>query len=299
MVGRTHGIHAEPTTFGLKLLVLHEELRRGRERLARARARPRSARSRARSAPSRTSSRRSRRRSARASASASSPPHPGRAARPPRRVGQRAGAARLACDQIAVELRHLARTEVREVEEEFGEGQKGSSAMPHKRNPWRLENVSGLARVLRGYALGGAREPGALARARHQQLLGRARGLPDASLALDFMLQRLAGLVETLVVYPERMRENLELDARPGVQRRAAARAGAQGLSREDAYRLVQRHAMETWERGGDFRERVLGDPADRARARRRRRSTAPSTSATRCATSTRSSSARSRRRTP
>ena len=165
-------------------------------------------------------------------------------------------------DKIAVELRHLARTEVREVEEEFGKGQKGSSAMPHKRNPWRLENVSGLARVMRGYAVAGL-ENLALWHERDISNSSVERVIfPDATATLDFMLQRLAGLVETLVVDPERMRENLELTrglAFSGTLLLALAR---KGLSREDAYRLVQGHAMETWSQGGDYRDRILADPA-------------------------------------
>jgi len=166
------------------------------------------------------------------------------------------------CEQVAVELRHLARTEVREVEEEFGKGQKGSSAMPHKRNPWRLENVSGLARVVRGYAVA-ALENLALWHERDISNSSVERMvLPDAAGLVDFALQRLAGLVETLVVYPERMRENLELSRGLVFSGALLLELARKGLSREDAYRLVQRHAMETWERGGDFRERVLADPA-------------------------------------
>jgi adenylosuccinate lyase len=163
-------------------------------------------------------------------------------------------------DKFAVELRHLARTEVREVEEEFGAGQKGSSAMPHKRNPWRLENVSGLARVMRGYAVAGL-ENMALWHERDISNSSVERVVfPDATATLDFMLHRFAGLVETLVVRGERMRENLELTrglAFSGALLLALAR---KGLSREEAYRLVQRHAMETWDQGGEFRDRVLAD---------------------------------------
>jgi adenylosuccinate lyase len=163
-------------------------------------------------------------------------------------------------DKIAVELRHLARTEVREVQEEFGSGQKGSSAMPHKRNPWRLENVSGLARVMRGYA----------AAAMENQALWHERDIsnssvervvfPDGCTLLDFMLERSANLVDTLVVFPERMRENLELTRGLAFSGTLLLRLAEKGATREDAYALVQRHAMETWDRGGDFRERILGE---------------------------------------
>jgi adenylosuccinate lyase len=262
MVGRTHGVHAEPTTFGLKLLVLHEAVRRSRERLARATCQASVGK---------------------ISGAVGTHAHLGPEIEEEicRRLGvgfesaatqvvQRdrhaewiCAQALLAstCDQVAVELRHLARTEVREVEEEFGKGQKGSSAMPHKRNPWRLENVSGLARVVRGYAVA-ALENLALWHERDISNSSVERVvLPDASLALDFMLHRLAGLVETLVVYPERMRENLELTRGLVFSGTLLLELARKQLAREDAYRLVQRHAMETWERGGDFRERVLADP--------------------------------------
>jgi adenylosuccinate lyase len=262
-VGRTHGVHAEPTTFGLKLLVFQQEMLRNRERLARA--------------VSQASV-------GKISGAVGSFAHlePAVEEAVCARLGigfepvatqvvQRDRHAELvstlalvgsSCDKIAVELRHLARTEVREVEEEFGRGQKGSSAMPHKRNPWRLENVSGLARVIRGHAVA-ALENLALWHERDISNSSVERVvLPDATIALDFMLHRLAGLVETLVVYPERMRENLDLTRGLVFSGTLLLELARKGLSREDAYALVQGHAMETWERGGDFRERVLADPA-------------------------------------
>ena len=164
-------------------------------------------------------------------------------------------------EKIAVELRHLARTEVREVEEEFGRGQKGSSAMPHKRNPWRLENVSGLSRVMRGYAVA-ALENLALWHERDISNSSVERIVfPYATATLDFMLHRLAGLVETLRVYPERMRANLDLTRGLCFSGQLLLALTQKGLSREEAYALVQAHAMETWEQGGDFRERILGEP--------------------------------------
>jgi adenylosuccinate lyase len=163
-------------------------------------------------------------------------------------------------DKIAVELRHLARTEVREVQEEFGKNQKGSSAMPHKRNPWRLENVSGLARVMRGYAVSGL-ENMALWHERDMSNSSVERMLfPDATATLDFMLTRLAGLVETLVVSPERMQANLELTRGLAFSGTLLLALAQKGISREDAYRLVQGHAMATWDEGGEFRDRVLAD---------------------------------------
>jgi adenylosuccinate lyase len=262
-VGRTHGVHAEPTTFGLKLLVFQQEMLRNRERLGRALCQASVGK---------------------VSGAVGTFAHlePAVEEAVCARLGlgfepvatqvvQRDRHAELvstfalvasSCDKVAVELRHLARTEVREVEEEFGRGQKGSSAMPHKRNPWRLENVSGLARVIRGYAVA-ALENMALWHERDISNSSVERViLPDAAMALDFVLHRLAGLVETLVVYPERMRENLDLTRGLVFSGTLLLELAAKGLSREDAYRLVQKHAMDTWERGGDFRERVLADPA-------------------------------------
>jgi len=261
-IGRTHGVHAEPTTFGLKLLVFHEEMRRNRARLERALGE---------AAVGKVSGA--------VGTFAHLPPEVeeavcGRlgigfepvATQVVQRDRHAAFVATLALvasslEKFAVELRHLARTEVREVEEEFARGQKGSSAMPHKRNPWRLENVSGLARVMRGYAVA-ALENLALWHERDISNSSVERIVfPDATATLDFMLHRFAGLVETLVVYPERMRENLELTRGLAFSGALLLALTARGVSREDAYRLVQRHAMETWDRGGQLRERVLADP--------------------------------------
>ena len=164
-------------------------------------------------------------------------------------------------EKFSVEFRHLARTEVREVQEEFGAGQKGSSAMPHKRNPWRFENVCGLARVMRGYA-SAAMENQALWHERDMSNSSVERVIfPDAMTLLDFMLERFAGLVDGLVVDALRMRENLDLTRGLAFSGTLLLELTRKGLSREGAYALVQRHAMETWDHGGDFRERVLADP--------------------------------------
>ncbi|MDH3685499.1 MAG: adenylosuccinate lyase [Myxococcales bacterium] len=262
-VGRTHGIHAEPTTFGLKLLVFAEEMRRGRERLERAIEQAAVGKI-----------------SGAVGTFAHLEPAVEEAVCARLGIGFEPVATQVvqrdrhaefcgalailasSLDKFAVEFRHLARTEVREVEEEFGKGQKGSSAMPHKRNPWRLENVSGLARVVRGYA-GTALENLALWHERDISNSSVERViLPDATTVLDFMLQRSAGLIDTLVVHPERMRANLELTRGLVFSGTLLLELAGKGLSREDAYRLVQKHAMDTWERGGDYRERVLGDPA-------------------------------------
>ncbi|MDJ0851261.1 MAG: adenylosuccinate lyase [Myxococcota bacterium] len=261
-IGRTHGVHAEPTTFGLKLLVFQAEMERNLARLDRALEEACVGKI-----------------SGAVGTFAHLPPDLEEAVCARLGIGFEPAATQVvqrdrhahlmsvlalvasSVDKFAVELRHLARTEVREIEEEFGKGQKGSSAMPHKRNPWRLENVSGLARVVRGYAVA-ALENTALWHERDISNSSVERMIfPDATATVDFMLERFAGLVDTLRVFPERMRENLELTrglAFSGTLLLALAR---RGLTREDAYALVQGHAMDTWEKGGDYRDRVLADP--------------------------------------
>jgi adenylosuccinate lyase len=132
--------------------------------------------------------------------------------------------------------------------------------MPHKRNPWRLENVTGLARVMRGYA-SAALENQALWHERDISNSSVERVIfPDATATLDFMLQRLARLVETLVVFPDRMRENLDLTRGLAFSGTLLLALAAKKLPREEAYAIVQKHAMDTWDHGGDYRERILGD---------------------------------------
>ena len=261
-IGRTHGVHAEPTSFGLKLLVFHEEMERQQVRLARALAEAAVGKI-----------------SGAVGTFAHLPPEVETAVC--RRLGigfepvatqvvQRDRHAALmsslaliasSLEKFSVEFRHLARTEVREVQEEFGAGQKGSSAMPHKRNPWRFENVCGLARVMRGYA-SAALENQALWHERDMSNSSVERVIfPDAMTLLDFMLERFAGLVDALVVDAVRMRENLDLTRGLAFSGTLLLELTRKGLSREGAYALVQRHAMEAWDHGGDFRERVLADP--------------------------------------
>jgi adenylosuccinate lyase len=254
-------VHGEPTTFGLKLLVFWAELRRGRARLARAldevvvgkvsgavgtfaHLDP---------AVEEAVCRR---------LGIGFEPAATQVVQRDRHAAFGAALALLAgsLDKFAIEFRHLARTEVREVQEEFGRGQKGSSAMPHKRNPWRFENLSGLARVVRGHALA-ALENTALWHERDMSNSSVERiTLPDATTLLDFMLHRFAGLVEGLVVVPENMRRNLELTHGLVFSGTLLLALAETGLSREEAYALVQGHAMETWEHGGDFRRRIEGD---------------------------------------
>ena len=179
-------------------------------------------------------------------------------------------------DRFATEIRHLARTEVREVEEPFGRGQKGSSAMPHKRNPITAERICGIARVVRANALVGLENVALW----HERDISHSSAerivLPDSFLAVDYMLDRFAWLVEGLVVREERMRENLESSHGLFFSQRLLLALVESGLTRDEAYRLVQRNAMRAWDEGVDFRELVRGGRRDRGprRPRRRLRST-------------------------
>jgi len=168
-------------------------------------------------------------------------------------------------ERLATEVRHLQRTEVLEAEEFFAPGQKGSSAMPHKRNPVLSENLTGLARLVRAYALP-ALEDVALWHERDisHSSVERVIG-PDATVTLDFALARLTGLVESLVVYPERMRENLDRLGGLIHSQRVLLALARGGLSREAAYALVQRHAMRVFAERGDFLASLLADSEVRA----------------------------------
>ncbi len=256
-IGRSHGIHAEPTTFGLKLAGHYAEFARNRARLVAARAEIGTC---AMSGAVGTYAHVSPEVERRVAATL------GLAAEPiSTQIIPRDRHAAYFCtlaviasgiERLAIEVRHLQRTEVREAEEFFHAGQKGSSAMPHKRNPVLSENLTGLARLVRS-AVVPALENVALWHERDisHSSVERAIG-PDATATLDFALARAAGLIETLVVYPERMRANLESlggVVQSGEVLLALARAG---LSREDAYTLVQRHAMGVWESLGSGAER-------------------------------------------
>ena len=164
-------------------------------------------------------------------------------------------------ERFSVEIRHLQRTEVREVMEGFTAGQKGSSAMPHKRNPILTENLCGLARLVRSYAQA-CFENVALWHERDISHSSVERvAVPDACIALDFMLRRFNGVVTNLVVSPERMMENLELTRGTVFSGHLLLALVDKGISREDAYQLVQQHALAAWEGGATLQERVQGDP--------------------------------------
>ncbi len=261
-IGRSHGIHAEPITFGLKLISWYAEVKRHLSRLRRAREEI---------AVGQISGAVG----TYASISPSVEKHVMEklGLRPETVSTQIVPRDRHAVffsvlaqigtsiERFTTEIRHLQRTEVREAEEKFGKGQKGSSAMPHKRNPILSENLAGLARLLRGYAVT-AMENVPLWHERDISHSSAERVIgPDACILMDFMLFRFTGLVEGLVVYEERMKENLE-SGRGIIFSGALLLALADhGMLREDAYRLVQKHAMAAWEAPPSLKERVLADP--------------------------------------
>jgi adenylosuccinate lyase len=164
-------------------------------------------------------------------------------------------------ERFCVEIRHLARTEVREVEEPFAQGMKGSSAMPHKRNPKVAERICGLARIVRAAALVGLENVPLWHERDISQSSAERIAIPDAFLALDYMLDRFTWIVDGLVVYPERMRRNLEASHYLFFSHRLLLALIEAGLERDKAYRIVQRHAMRAWDEERDFREFVRADP--------------------------------------
>jgi adenylosuccinate lyase len=265
--GRTHGVHAEPTTFGVKLAGWAFALDRDRERVARAVAGLRVGKL-----------------SGAVGTYAAVDPEVERVAcerlglepaptstqvlQRDRHADLLAALATLASslDRFATEIRHLARTEVREVEEPFGRGQKGSSAMPHKRNPITAERISGLARVVRANAQVGFENVALW----HERDISHSSAerivLPDSFLAVDYMLDRFAWLVEGMVVRTERMRDNLWSSNGLFFSQRLLLALVDAGLARDEAYRLVQRQAMRAWEESVPFRELVAADAEIAAR---------------------------------
>jgi adenylosuccinate lyase len=170
-------------------------------------------------------------------------------------------------DRFATEIRHLARTEVREVEEPFGKGMKGSSAMPHKRNPKVAERICGLARVVRANSVVGLENVPLWHERDISQSSSERIVIPDSFLALDYMLDRFAWLVEGLIVHPDRMRRNVDATRGLVFSHRLLLGLVESGLPRDEAYRLVQRHAMQAWEEDSDFAELVRRDPDVASRA--------------------------------
>jgi adenylosuccinate lyase len=260
-MGRTHGVHAEPTTFGLKLAGWAFELERGRTRVGRALEGMRVGKlSGAVGTYAATDPELERLACERLGLSPA--PTSTQILQRDRHAELLAALAVLgsSLDKFALEIRHLARTEVAEVQEPFGKGQKGSSAMPHKRNPVVAERICGLARVLRGAAVVGLENVALW----HERDISHSSAervvIPDAFLALDYMLDRFAWLMEGLVVRPERMRRNVEAGHYLFFSQRVLLALVEAGLPRDEAYRLVQRSAMRAWDEELDFRELVRSD---------------------------------------
>ena len=262
-IGRTHGVHAEPTTFGMKLLLWYSEMGRNLRRFEQAA----------------DDMRVGKLSGAVGTFGHLRPEHEAailaklglRAAAVSTQVLQRDRHAHFLCtlavlcstlDKIATEIRHLQRTEVREAEEFFSKGQKGSSAMPHKRNPITCEQISGLARVVRGNAQVGLENVALW----HERDISHSSAervvLPDSTELADYLLDKTTNLIDRLLVYPERMLKNLELTGGLVFSGQLLLDLAHAGLSREDAYRLVQGHAMNAWENGLNFRELIYADPA-------------------------------------
>jgi len=261
-VGRTHGIHAEPTTFGLRLALWYDEMRRQERRFQEATETMRVGKL---SGAVGTFAHLSPEIEEEALAKLGLKP-----ASVATQVIQRDRYAHYistlaligaTLEKIALEVRHLQRTEVREAEEYFSPGQKGSSAMPHKRNPITSEQICGLARLLRSNAMA-AMENVALWHERDISHSSVERVIfPDSTILTDYLLDKTATLVEKLVVYPKRMAENLELTHGLVYSGELLLELVAKGVTREEAYRWVQRNAMRVWDEGGNFKEKVLSDP--------------------------------------
>jgi adenylosuccinate lyase len=268
-IGRSHGIHAEPTTFGLKLAQAYAEFSRNRDRLAAARDDVATC---AISGAVGTFANVPPEVEEHVAAELGLQPEPVSTQVIPRdrhaMFFATLGVIASSIERLATEIRHLQRTEVLEAEEYFSPGQKGSSAMPHKRNPVLSENLTGLARMVRAYALP-AMENVALWHERDISHSSVERFIgPDATITLDFALARLTGVIDTLLVYPERMLKNLDRMGGLVHSQRVLLALTQAGLSREDSYALVQRNAMKVWESDGELSllELLRKDPEVKSR---------------------------------
>jgi adenylosuccinate lyase len=269
-IGRSHGIHAEPTTFGLKLAYAYAEFARAKSRLEAARAEVSTC---AISGAVGTFANIDPRIEVHVAAKLGLRPEPISTQVIPRdrHAMYFATLAVIASsvERLATEIRHLQRTEVLEAEEFFAEGQKGSSAMPHKRNPVLSENLTGLARLVRSAAMP-ALENVALWHERDISHSSVERGIaPDATVHLDFALARLAQVIDKLVVYPANMRKNLDRLGGLIHSQRVLLALTQKGMSREDAYAAVQRNAMPAWRGEGDFQALLAADADVMARLSR------------------------------
>ena len=261
-IGRSHGIHAEPVTFGLKLAQAYAEFDRAKERLIAARKEIATC---AISGAVGTFAQIDPRVEAHVAKAMGLTSEPISTQVIPRdrhaMYFATLGVIASSVERLATEIRHLQRTEVLEAEEFFSQGQKGSSAMPHKRNPVLSENITGLARMVRSYAMP-AMENVALWHERDishssvERMIG-----PDATVTLDFALNRLAGIIDKLIVYPENMQKNLDRLGGLVHSQRVLIALTNKGVAREDAYRIVQDNAMKVWRGEGDFLAFLKADP--------------------------------------
>jgi len=261
-IGRSHGVHAEPTTFGIKLASAYAEFARARDRLVAARGEVATC---AISGPVGTFAQVDPRIEAHVARAMGLTVEPISTQVIPRdrhaMYFATLAVVAASVERLATEIRHLQRTEVLEAEEYFSEGQKGSSAMPHKRNPVLSENLTGLARMVRAYVTP-ALENVALWHERDishssvERMIG-----PDATVTLDFALARLADVIDKLIVYPQTMRKNLDRIGGLVHSQRVLLALTQKGVSREEAYRLVQRNAMKVWRGEGDFLTFLKADP--------------------------------------
>ncbi|AQX19852.1 adenylosuccinate lyase [Bartonella sp. WD16.2] len=260
-IGRSHGIHAEPTTFGVKLALAYAEFLRCRKRLLAAREEIATC---AISGAVGTFANIDPRVEEHVAQALGMRVEPVSTQIIPRdrhaMFFATLGVIASSIERLAIEIRHLHRTEVLEVEEYFSPGQKGSSAMPHKRNPVLTENLTGLARMVRAFAVP-AMENVALWHERDISHSSVERYIgPDATITLDFALSRLISVIENLIVYPENMQENLNKFRGLIHSQRVLLALTQAGISRENAYHIVQRNAMKVWEQGKDFLEELLKD---------------------------------------
>ncbi len=260
-IGRSHGIHAEPVTFGLKMAQAYAEMNRNRARLISARAEIATC---AISGPVGTFASIDPRVEAHVATKLGLTVEPVSTQVIPRdrhaAFFATLGVVASSIERIAIEIRHLQRTEVLEVEEYFAPGQKGSSAMPHKRNPVLTENLTGLARLVR-MAVVPALENVALWHERDISHSSVERNIgPDATITLDFALHRLANVIDNLVVYPQNMLKNLNKFGGLVHSQRILLALTQKGVTREGAYAIVQRNAMKVWEAGADFQTELLAD---------------------------------------
>src|SRR3984893_7652920 len=260
-IGRSHGIHAEPVTFGLKLAYAYAEFARARERLVAARKEVATC---AISGSVGTFAHIDPRVEEHVARAMGLTPEPISTQIIPRdrpaMYFATLGVIASSVERLATEIRHLRRTEVLEAEEFFSEGQKGSSSMPHKRNPVLSENLTGLSRMVRAYVTP-ALENVVLWHERDISHSSAERMIaPDATVTLDFALNRLAGLIDKLLIYPENMQKNLDRLGGLGHSQRVLIALTQKGASREDAYKLVQRNAMPVWRGQGDFRTLLKQD---------------------------------------